>query len=142
MAAVDQFAIERLYYDYADGIDGPNGPLTEQILALFTPDGHWEMVGTATYDGVEQLRGHFSESRWTHPTHHFITNIRVDVDADGLGASTTAYTFFFGRRRPRGEQLEGPRVSNALRYDNHCVIVDGRWFFDSMRVSFHYGEQS
>lgn len=139
--SADQIAIERLYYEYAWAIDAPGGVDAAGVAACFTVDGRWEASPAGIVNvGRDAIGMHMLDLAFTSPMHHYMTNIRSNVAADGLRADTTAYVLFFGQLPPAAGESELRRVTRVHRYTNSCVKVDGEWLFDSLLVSFQYGD--
>src|SRR5690349_16732457 len=96
--AAHLLAIERLYYEYVWSADGADGPDLAALVECFTPGATWEAPDFGKYcTGRDEIAAHFSVSPYLQPKHHFITNVRVDLSANLMGATSTAYLMMYSR---------------------------------------------
>lgn len=129
--------ISRLIYGYSEALDGGDLARVGEILkhcVIRVPQNGLEVRGSAAirkmfedytifYD-ASGVRAH-PDVPSAHPhTCHFVANLLIDVDDDGLHASSKSYVIVF-QARP-GFHLQ-PIFRN--RYHDRFECVDGEWRF-------------
>lgn len=123
-------AIADLFYAYADNLDrgdiaGLGRLFTDQVHVDYGP--HMEPL-TSKADLVEALQR--GQDELFSATSHHLSNVRVRLEDDGIGAQATAYVYAWHRYRsgaPDGE-LWG-------RYDVGVRLIDGDWCVMRLRLS-------
>ena len=128
--------ISKLIYGYSEALDGGDLDGVTRILEHCTirvPQNDVEVTGpaeirkmfedyTAFYRGEEPAS---PDTPGAHPhTCHFVANLVIDVDDDGLHAKARSYVIVF-QARP-GFELR-PIFRN--RYHDQFACVDGAWRF-------------
>ena len=124
-------AIERLLFDYCDGIDRGD---FEQTAALFGTDGLYGLVGAGAARGGAQVLAQMRASVRTYDgvprTRHVVTNVCIDVD-DG-NESGTARSYVQVIHQPPGGGDIRPIVVGT--YIDRVHVVDGVWQFAERRM--------
>ena len=111
---------------YAQALDdGRNA----EVVATFTPDGTFEIVGTSTHTGADELRAAYDS--WTPqvPQRHVVTNTFVYESSDAAARATTDFVFMVNGGK-------GWITAAVGRYDDELVNVDGTWRFHHRRATF------
>ena len=114
----DELAIRDLIADFADGVTRVD---VEAIVALFAPDGVWEVTGWGNHQGHDALKG-FLEELFSHWEGIFQAVHTGRVWLEGAEATGQWYITEFGQRD--GEEL---RVGGVYR-DRYARQGD-RWVF-------------
>lgn len=135
----DHIAIERLHYDYAFAADRPVAFDGDGVAVFFTTDAEWNGPTGNHLHGHQEIADHFNGLTFAPPTHHFMTNVRIDIDESGTKATSTAYLLMYSRYLKPDGTISDP-VKRANRYSNSIVKVDGRWLFDRVTVIPQYGD--
>lgn len=146
MSAADQLAIDRLHYDYVAALDDPRGPQPDAVRRCFTENARFVGGVVAVVregrDAIADLFAHqpAGASVFDSPTHHFLSNLRVDVAEGEQEATSTAYLLMFGQpTRTEGLPDKAP-IMRTSRYANTCRKVDGHWLFSEMVITYQYGQ--
>ncbi|WP_460062908.1 nuclear transport factor 2 family protein [Streptomyces sp. YKOK-I1] len=100
---------------------------TDEIVALYTPDGVLELPGTAPLQGHDALRAAFKGWEPTQPQLHLVSN--TVVSSTGADEATAVSDVVFLQR---GES--GWAVQVVGHYDDTLRRVDGAWLLQR-RVS-------
>lgn len=119
-------AIGRSLSDYCDRVDRRD---TEGILALFAPDGAYDLGFGRVFRGPDELRGLFSRTEVYRATSHHVSNVVVDVDT-GAGTATARSTLYAYHVR-RADETEA-RVWG--QYHDTYVRIGGAWLVASRRL--------
>ena len=127
-------AIKKLKHQYCAYCDDGYDP--EGIASLFVEDAVWD-AGEAfgRYEGRAAIKEFFrGVSKQIVFAAHLVVNERIEVDGD----------------RARGDWClimpgtmiddDGKRVAHWLSgvYDDRYVRIDGRWLFESLKVTIHF----
>lgn len=120
-------AIERLIYEYAEMIDAGNFAGVGKLLARCV------VASPANRDGItgaDQVLKLFQQSTRLYPdtgtpkTKHVMTNLIVDISADGLSAATRSqYTVLQGTAALPLQPIVAGRYHDEFRCES------GRWSF-------------
>lgn len=133
-AADDKDDISELLARYCFLLDDYR--LTE-FAALFASNGTWvSRNGTATGpQAIEQLlRGLVPVPGPGTRRRHLTTNILIDLRGDAAAVRS----YFLVVR----DSAQGPAIAVAGRYEDEVVRVEGRWFFQSRRLSHDIAGES
>ncbi|MGI5460229.1 nuclear transport factor 2 family protein [Streptomyces sp. CA-249302] len=95
---------------------------TDDIVALYTPDGVLELPGTDPVQGHDALREAFKGWAPTQPQLHMVTNTIVGSAGPDEATASSDVLFF-----QRGEAGWAPLV--AGHYEDTFRRVDGNWMF-------------
>lgn len=130
----DLRAIEDLQYRYAWALDHDDGVDPGAIATCFTEDGVWWSDGIgAEIHGRREIQ-RFFEGLKKYPSElHYTTNLRIQLDDDGLTATARAYLACFCSGKPEAEPNTEPLVI-ATTYRSRCRKVDGHWLFVELRA--------
>ncbi|MEV7981767.1 nuclear transport factor 2 family protein [Streptomyces sp. NPDC086519] len=93
---------------------------TDDVVALYTPDGVLEIPGMDPVQGHEALRAAFKGWAPTLPQLHMVSNTVVSPAAGDEATAVSDVVFF-----QRGEAGWAPQV--AGRYEDTFRRVDGGW---------------
>jgi len=93
---------------------------TDDIVALYTPDGVLELPGTDPVQGHDALREAFKGWAPTQPQLHMVTNTIVASDGPDEATASSDVVFF-----QRGEAGWAPLVTG--HYEDTFRRVDGKW---------------
>ena len=126
----DWFAVQSLFTRYASSLDRCD---VEAVVACFTADATLDspVLGTfAGHDGIRAFATRTADLKRDHGVQfrHVVSNLEVDVAADGRTARATCYLLDFRTRAGKTELLS-PGV-----YDCSLRRVAGRWRFSRRRV--------
>jgi uncharacterized protein (TIGR02246 family) len=102
---------------------------TDDVVALYTPDGAVEVPGAGTYEGAAALREAFDGWRPRRPQRHVVVNTVV-TDWDDDAAQATSDVVF----AQRGES--GWAVQVVGRYRDTLRQQDGTWLLHRRVMSF------
>jgi ketosteroid isomerase-like protein len=93
---------------------------TDDVVALYTPDGVLELPGMDPVQGHDALRGAFKGWAPTQPQQHLVGNTVVTPTAEDEATAVSDVVFF-----QRGET--GWAVQVVGRYEDTFHNVDGTW---------------
>jgi uncharacterized protein (TIGR02246 family) len=93
---------------------------TDDMVALYTPDGVVEIPGMAALEGADALRAAFDEWKPQLPQRHIVTNTVVTEFSDEQAKATSDVVFV-----QRGES--GWAVQMVARYHDTFQHTDGVW---------------
>ena len=122
--------IERLLYAYSDTID--RGQL-EATAALFGTDGLYGLVGAGAAKGAQQVLHTFRSNVQLYDgvprTRHVVTNVVIDVDADGMSGTARSYVQVL-------HQAPGCALAPVVAgtYHDRVHLVEGEWQFAERRM--------
>ena len=123
-------AIERVLFDYCDGIDRGD---FEQTAALFGDDGLYGLVGAGAARGAAQVLAQMNASVRTYDgvprTRHVVTNVCIDVDEDQQSGTARSYVQVI--HQPPGGAIRPIVVGTYL---DRLHVVDGVWQFAERRM--------
>jgi 3-phenylpropionate/cinnamic acid dioxygenase small subunit len=124
--------ITKLIYTYAERIDAGDFAGVAEVFAAATLT--FEGFGDAV-SGLEAVRALYERTTrryddGTPRTKHVMTNVMVDVDDDGLSATSRSY-FTVLQAVPGALALQ-PVI--AGRYRNTYGQAEGRWHFTAMHI--------
>lgn len=126
----DEQQINNLLADYCWHVDRRD---VESVVALFAPDGTFDLGFGRVHRGVRELREMYERLDVYTATSHHVTSPRIDVRADTATARSGLYAYH--RRADDSElQLWGA-------YLDELRLVDGRWLIThrSLRASAERG---
>jgi hypothetical protein len=102
---------------------------TNDIVACFAPGGSFEIVGTSTHTGTDELRAAYDGWKPRVPQRHVVSSTRV-TDWSATHARATSDFLFFVKADG------GWAAMAAGRYDDELVCDEGAWRFVARRVTF------
>ncbi|MFE1962162.1 nuclear transport factor 2 family protein [Streptomyces sp. NPDC059479] len=117
-----QFAIAA----YAQALDADR---TDDIAALFLPDGVAEIAGVATFEGREAIREGYAAFAPARPQLHLTANTVITSWTEDEATAVSNLAFF-----QRGES--GWAVQLVGRYDDTLRRQDGTWRFQRRITTF------
>jgi ketosteroid isomerase-like protein len=130
VSADDVEAIRALIHEYAELLDGGN---LDGVAALFA-DATWGSPGRGQpLRGAEQVRRAYDGVLLydgTPRTKHVISNVSIELEADGTTATARSYFTVLQQQRP-GVPLQ-PII--AGRYHDRFERVDGKWRFADRQI--------
>jgi len=95
---------------------------TDDVVALYTPDGVLDVPGFGQIEGHDALREAFKGWAPTQPQLHLVTNTVITSSAEGEATAVSDVVFL-----QRGESGWAPQVVG--RYDDTLRRQDGAWRF-------------
>ena len=111
---------------YAQALDTGR---SDDLAALFCPDGVAEIVGMFTFEGQDAIREGFAALPLTEPQLHLVANTVITDWTEDSATATSDLAYF-----QRGEQ--GWAVLMVGRYDDSLRLVDGAWRFQHRVTTF------
>ncbi|KOU59311.1 hypothetical protein ADK57_33645 [Streptomyces sp. MMG1533] len=102
---------------------------TDDVVALYTPDGVLELPGMDPVEGHDALREAFKGWAPTQPQLHMVTNTVVTSSAEGEATAVSDVVFF-----QRGEAGWAPLVVG--RYDDELCRRDGTWLLRRRKTTY------
>ena len=120
------YAVHAAIAAYAQALDTGR---TDDVVALFCPDGVAEIGGQGSFEGHDAIRAAYG--RWvpTRPQLHLVANTVITSCADDEATATSNLTFF-----DRGASGWGVRLVG--RYDDTLHRHDGTWLFRRRVTTF------
>ncbi|MGI5508455.1 nuclear transport factor 2 family protein [Streptomyces sp. CA-106131] len=123
MSAEVERAVRRSLADYCDHVDRYDVP---GILALFAPDGWYDLGFGRVFRGPVELRALFSRVEVYRATSHHVSNIVVDVDPAGDAAISRAALYAYHVRRE-----DDSEAHVWGQYHDRFVRAGDRWLVQS-----------
>jgi uncharacterized protein (TIGR02246 family) len=116
-------AVARVLVTYADALDDRD---LDAVAACFTPDARASYSGRELDPGVDAIVAHLRGLERFLATTHQVSNVVVDVAADGrhAHARSTAVAWLVAPGDPP------PLLVRGLRYEDDLVLLDGAWRID------------
>jgi hypothetical protein len=106
---------------------------TEDIIALYAPDGVLEVPGIGTFEGTDAIRKAWDEWKPRRPQRHMVTNtVITDWNNEEAGATSDVVFFQLGE--------SGWSIQIVARYSDRFRCTDGKWLF-SRRSDEYVGWQ-
>jgi uncharacterized protein (TIGR02246 family) len=105
--------------------DGRN----DDVVATFTADGSFEIVGMDKHVGVDALRAAYDGFTPQVPQRHVVSSTHITSLTDTRATATSDFTFLVNGG-------SGWAVAAVGRYDDELVREAGEWRFASRAVSF------
>lgn len=102
---------------------------TDDVVALYTPDGVLELPGTDPLQGHDALRAAFKEWAPAQPQLHLVTNTVVTPSGEDEATAASDVAFL-----QRGES--GWAVLVVGHYDDSLRRVDGTWLLQRRRTTY------
>ncbi|MER5185262.1 nuclear transport factor 2 family protein [Streptomyces sp. NPDC002896] len=102
---------------------------TDDIVALYTPDGVLEIPGMDPVEGHDALREAFKGWAPTQPQLHLVSNTVVTSSCEDEATAVSDVVFLL-----RGEA--GWAVQIVARYDDTFRRVDGKWLLRRRGTTF------
>ncbi|MFD9323909.1 nuclear transport factor 2 family protein (plasmid) [Streptomyces sp. NBC_00080] len=102
---------------------------TDDVVALYTPDGVLELPGTDPLQGHDALRAAFKEWAPAKPQLHLVTNTVVTPSGEDEATATSDVAFL-----QRGET--GWAVQVVGHYDDSLRRVDGTWLLTRRKTTY------
>ncbi|SEP05161.1 nuclear transport factor 2 family protein [Trujillonella endophytica] len=112
-------AVHNAVAAYAHALDAGR---TEDLAALFTPDGVAEVVGSALYEGRDAIREGYAAFAPTAPQLHLVGNTAITSWSQDAATAVSDLAFL---RRGKG----GWSVQLTGRYDDTLRRTDEGWLF-------------
>ena len=130
MTTVEQH-IRRSLAAYCDRVDRYDVP---GILALFAPDGCYDLGFGRIFRGPRELRTLFRRVEVYRATSHHVSNIVVDADGDTATARSALYAYHVRREDDSEAHVWG-------QYQDSYIRLDGAWLVRSrsLRVAAERG---
>jgi hypothetical protein len=131
----DTCAIKNVIYQYADYLDrGDLGSVAQlfahgRILAAGSDGQESAIVGAEAVGAMYRNFTRLYEDNGTPHTKHMTTNVMVDLEEDGVGASARSYAVVF--QAVDGFPLQ-PII--GVRYYDRFEKVGGQWRFSERRI--------
>lgn len=112
-------AVRNAVAAYAHALDAGR---TDELAALFTPDGVAEIVGMGAYEGREAIREGYAAFTPKAPQLHLVANtVLTSWSEDDVTAASDVAVLHRGR--------SGWRVGTTGRYDDALRRTDAGWLF-------------
>ncbi|MFI1357918.1 nuclear transport factor 2 family protein [Streptomyces sp. NPDC020898] len=102
---------------------------TDEIVALYTPDGVLELPGTDPLQGHDALREAFKGWAPELPQLHLVTNTVVTSSTDDEAKASSDVVFL-----QRGES--GWAVQVVGHYEDTLRRIDGTWLFGHRKTTY------
>ncbi|WP_217561868.1 nuclear transport factor 2 family protein [Streptomyces sp. GbtcB6] len=102
---------------------------TDEVVALYTPDGVLEVPGMDPVEGHDGIREAFKGWAPTRPQLHVVTNTVVTSAAEDEATAVSDVAFFLRAEPGWAPQLVG-------RYDDTFRRVDGTWLLHRRRTTY------
>ena len=102
---------------------------TDEIVALYTPDGVLELPGTEPLQGHDALRAAFKGWAPEKPQLHLVTNTVVTSAGEDEATATSDVAFL-----QRGES--GWAVQVVGHYEDELTRVDGTWLLRRRKTTY------
>ncbi|WP_433710306.1 nuclear transport factor 2 family protein [Nocardia sp. CA-084685] len=111
---------------YAHALDDGR---TDDIVALFSPDGVSEIMGVGTFEGHEAIRQVYAGLLPTQPQRHLVANTVITSWSEDAATANSDLVFL-----QRG--ASGWAVLIAGRYEDTLRRDDGAWRFQHRKTTY------
>ena len=111
---------------YAQALDAGR---TEDLAALFCPDGVAEIAGVGIFEGREAIQKGYAGFAPKRPQLHLVSNTVITSWTEDEATAISDLAFFY-----RGES--GWSVRAIGRYDDTLRLHDGAWLFQRRVTTF------
>ncbi|RYE37413.1 MAG: nuclear transport factor 2 family protein [Hyphomicrobiales bacterium] len=111
---------------YAHALDDGR---TEDLVALFCPDGTSDIAGVGTFVGRDAIRATYSNMVPTQPQRHMVANTVVTSSSEDVATASSDFAFF-----QRG--AAGWSTLVVGRYQDTLHRRDGDWLFYERLTSY------
>jgi uncharacterized protein (TIGR02246 family) len=127
----DVEAIRRLKQEYAGYCDNAYEP--DGLASLFMEDATWDAIELDFHlAGRQKIHDFFAEVHKDNSfALHYILGHVIDVAEDGENATGTWYIWM-------PATIKGDATWTAAQYTDTYKKVDGRWFFQTVRIDYGF----
>jgi hypothetical protein len=126
----DWIAIHQLVASYVHAMDNRELDL---LMTLWHPTATWEFIGTAhgKHSGLDEIRAFAADTAWPAraATHHLVTSVVINLDAaDTASGRSVCYAITIEHDGSTAHPI-------VARYEDEYVRHEGRWVFQSRRIT-------